>query len=331
MIKAIITTGDPSGIGPEVSVKAVNNLLDEGFEFVPVLVGDISVIARIFKDSGIKRDLNLWQNKIEPGKIYIEDVRAIKEKKFPKCSDNALTGRASFIYLQEGWNMLAQNKGDCLITAPISKKAWELAGIPYSGHTNALSFFSKEKTFMLMVAREIRVLLATVHIPMKEIWQHLTEENLFLSTKITAEFVTKFFGISRCRIAFCGLNPHAGESGVLGVEEKQIIKPVIKKLRRYGFQTSGPYPADSIFKNIIADNNFDLIVSMYHDQALPVLKTLFFEELVNITVNQSGWIRTSPGHGTAFDIAWKNKANILPMKQAIKTAVEMAKKKWTHS
>lgn len=328
MIRALITIGDPAGIGPEISLKAVNDLLESNLNFIPILVGDISVIMKVKEHLMIKRDILPWNFKEDHEKIFFIDVKVIGNKKFPEGKNSTLTGRASFEYLKKAWNLLQNDTGNCLITAPISKTAWNKAGIKFKGHTEVLSYFSKEKTYMLMVAGKLKVLLATVHIPLRKIWHYLTQKELFLSAKTTAEFVSKFFGIKDVRIGFCGINPHAGESGNIGTEEIIIIKPVIEQLKKYGFNASGPYPADTIFRN----PDFDFIVSMYHDQALPVLKSLFFERLVNITVNSSGWIRTSPGHGTAFDIAWKNKADASAMKQAIKTAVRMVKRKiWTHS
>ena len=242
-------------------------------------------------------------------------------------TNHKLTGKASFEYLKTAWDMLQTNNGDCLVTAPISKTAWNIVGITYTGHTEALAEFSGEKTYMLMAAGDLRVLLVTTHVPLKNIWDYLTAEHLFSSTRATINFVSRFFGIKNVRIGFCGLNPHAGESGNIGNEEKTIITPVIEQLQKNGFLASGPFPPDSIFKTAIQDHPFDLIVSLYHDQALVVLKSFFSEKLVNITVNASGWIRTSPGHGTAFDIAWQNRADASSMKEAIKTAVLMAKRK----
>ncbi len=330
MIRALISTGDPAGIGPEVSIKAVSELIEQDFEFIPVLVGDKSVIFKIIECLKIEKQILPWRFQADPGKIFFVDTGIIRTRKFPEGRDDELTGKASFKYFEKAWDMLQKDLGDCIITAPISKKSWNMAGISYSGHTEALSSFSKEKTYMLMAAGKLRVLLATMHIPIKKIWKYLTVESLFLSTRTTAEFITRSFRIKNVRIAFCGFNPHAGESGILGTEEKTIIEPVIVRLNKQGFHASGPYPSDSLFRDVLKDDSYDLIVSMYHDQALPVLKTLFFKKLVNITVNSSGWIRTSPGHGTAFDIAWKNKADASSMKQAIKTAVELTKRKrWT--
>lgn len=328
MIRVFITIGDPSGIGPEVSLKATSKLIDEKFNFIPVLVGDEIVIRKAKEKSGIKKKLFKWDGKIEKsGGIYFVDAGIVKIDNFTLCKDNKISGAASFEYLKIAWVMLKKNLGDCLVTGPISKTAWNLAGISYKGHTDALSGFSGEKTNMLMTAGGLRVLLATTHIPMRDLWKYLTVQYLFSCTKQTANFVKKFFGIENVRIGFCGLNPHAGEAGNLGKEETNIIKPVVEKLKSSRFCVSGPYPADSIFRNALVNNSFDLVVSLYHDQALVVLKTLFFEKLVNITVNPSGWIRTSPGHGTGFDIAWKNRANPSSMEEAIKTAVEMAKRK----
>lgn len=328
MIHALITTGDPAGIGPEISLKAVNDLLENNVNFIPILFGDSSVIMKTKEYLKIKRSILPWKFREEPGKIFFVDVKVIGNKKFPEGKNSILTGRASFEYLKKAWCLLQKNTGDCLVTAPISKTAWNKAGINFKGHTQALSYFSKEKTYMLMVAGKMRVLLATVHIPLKKIWHYLNKKELFLSTKTTVDFVSKFFGIKSVKVGFCGINPHAGESGNIGSEEITIIKPVIEELKKLGIDASGPYPADTIFRN----PEFELIVSMYHDQSLPVLKSIFFEKLVNITVNPSGWIRTSPGHGTAFDIAWKNKADSSAMKQAIKIALRMAKRKrWIHS
>ncbi|MCM8817059.1 MAG: 4-hydroxythreonine-4-phosphate dehydrogenase PdxA [Candidatus Omnitrophica bacterium] len=331
MIRTIITIGDPSGIGPEITIKAIGKLLKKGFDFVPIIVGDIAIITKTISNIKMKMDLSPFDDTQEKGKIKVYNVEIIKNKKFPQGKDNPLAGKASFSYLCEAWRLLCQGKGDCLITAPISKKAWSMAGIPYSGHTEALSSFSQEKTYMLMSAEKLNILLFTTHIPMKEIWQYLTKKNLFLSSITTAEFLARFYGKKDLKIAFCGLNPHAGESGLLGTEEKKIIEPVIAKIEKSGFNASGPYPADSVFRQVFSQNNFYLLISLYHDQLLPTLKTLFFEKLVNITVNKSGWIRTSPGHGTAFDIAGKNIADACPMENAIIKAVEMAnRKKWIH-
>ncbi|MGC8805873.1 MAG: 4-hydroxythreonine-4-phosphate dehydrogenase PdxA, partial [Candidatus Ratteibacteria bacterium] len=322
MIRVLISIGDPAGIGPEISIKAVNEILDEKSDFVPILVGDESVLLEAIKFCP-QRKLIRWNETIDKGSISFIDTKILKHQDFPVGINHKTAGKASFKYLETAWHMLQKNEGDCLVTAPISKTSWNLAGITYTGHTEALAAFSGEQTYMLMIAEALRVLLATTHIPLKNIWNYLSVEHLFLSTRTTANFVSKFFGIKNVRIGFCGLNPHAGESGNIGDEEKIIITPAIEKLIRDGFSVSGPFPADSIFKIAIKEHLFDLIISMYHDQALVVLKSFFSEKLVNVTVNNSGWIRTSPGHGTAFDIAWKNIADASSMKEAIKIALLM--------
>jgi len=326
MTRALITIGDPSGIGPEVALKAIHKLINENIDFVPILIGDETVIKKAKQEFNIRENLSRWGEKAQKDSISFVDAGIIKTDNFQVCKDNKISGKASFEYLRIAWDMLRNNSGDCLVTGPISKTAWALAKIPYKGHTDALSDLSGEETCMLMCAESLRVLLITTHIPMKKIWEYITVNYLFSSTKLTAEFMKKFTGITNVRIGFCGLNPHAGESGNIGTEEIDIIKPAIEKLHNHNFCVSGPYPADSIFKSSLSHNLFDLIVSLYHDQALIILKTMFFEKLINITVNPSGWIRTSPGHGTAFDIAWKNKADPSSMAEAIKTAVEMARK-----
>jgi len=278
MIRVLISIGDPAGIGPEISIKAVNHLLDENFDFVPILVGDESVLLEAIKFCP-ERKLVRRNETIYKDRISFIDTKIIKRPDFPVGINDRITGEASFKYLQTAWHMLQKNDGDCLVTAPISKASWHLAGITYTGHTEALSAFSGEQTYMLMIADTLRVLLATTHIPLKNIWNYLNVEHLFLSTRTTANFVSKFFGIKNIRIGFCGLNPHAGEAGNFGDEEKIIITPAIEKLTRDGFLVSGPFPSDSIFKFAIKDHLFDLIVSLYHDQALVVLKVFFLKNL----------------------------------------------------
>ncbi|MCL5409007.1 MAG: 4-hydroxythreonine-4-phosphate dehydrogenase PdxA [Candidatus Omnitrophica bacterium] len=322
-----ITIGDPSGIGPEVSIKAVLFFLKQTHNFYPVLIGDIAVLKRNLDMIKGKYILEKWNTNIIPHKesIYYLSPGIIKSDKFIIGQDNPLSGTASYEYFKLGWDLLKKNKITGLMTAPISKTAWQMAGINFKGHTDALKTFSGQDVEMLMVAGEIRVLLVSTHVPLKKIWDVISIDRIYNSTIKTVQFLRKVFIIGKENVGMCGLNPHAGESGYLGSEENEILIPAINKLKENGVNIEGPFPSDAIFRKSIQDKHFDLIVALYHDQALIPLKTFFFNKLVNVSANLN-WCRTSPGHGTGYDIAYQNKANPSSTIEAIKLVVKISKK-----
>jgi len=211
---------------------------------------------------------------------------------------------------------------DAIVTGPINKEAWAIAGrAKYPGHTELLAQrLNAKRSAMMFVGDKLRVVLATVHIPLNEIRDKLTIGVVHNAIDLGHEACLKL-GIPRPRIAVCGLNPHAGENGLLGDEEKRLIDPAIDLSLNTGMQVSGPYPADTIFNSAIA-GKFDLVVAMYHDQGLIPVKLLERDLAVNITLGLP-CVRTSPDHGTAFDIAGKGLANPGSMNNAIDLAIRM--------
>jgi 4-hydroxythreonine-4-phosphate dehydrogenase len=211
---------------------------------------------------------------------------------------------------------------DAVVTGPISKLAWQMAGrAQYPGHTELFATRVGAKRFgMLFVSPRLRVMLTTIHLPLMDIRNVLTIGKVFDAIDLGNEAV-KRMGVNRPRVAVCGLNPHAGEGGLLGDEETRIIEPAIRAASEQGIDARGPFPGDTIF-NAAVKGEHDLVVAMYHDQGLIPLKLLDRDRAVNITVGLPV-VRTSPDHGTAFDIAGKNRADPGSMRAAVEAAAEM--------
>jgi 4-hydroxythreonine-4-phosphate dehydrogenase len=212
---------------------------------------------------------------------------------------------------------------DAIVTAPISKTSWDIAGFrKWPGHTELLAEKCKCKNVaMMFVAPQLRVVLATIHEALFAIRDKLTIGCVFNPIDLADRALRKWFGIKKPRIAVCGLNPHAGEEGKFGDEENRIIAPAILMAQEAGIDASGPFPADTVFLKAI-DGRFDCVVAMYHDQGLLPIKLLAWRQAVNVTLGLP-IIRTSPDHGTAFDIAGKNKADPSSMIAAIQLAIDL--------
>ena len=218
-----------------------------------------------------------------------------------------------------------------IVTLPINKKGIEKAGLPFPGHTEFLAHLTGTREFaMCLIGGRIRVVLVTRHVPLKDVSRFIKKREV-LKNIIFANAACKSLGINSPRIAVTGLNPHAGEEGLLGMEEKKEILPAIKEACRRGIKVSGPYPADSLFhharpirRKSFSGAKFDMVVAMYHDQGLIPLKMNYFEKSVNVTLGLP-IIRTSPGHGTAYDIAGKGIAKESSLLEAVKIAARLAK------
>lgn len=215
---------------------------------------------------------------------------------------------------------------DAVVTAPVHKGVINDAQVPFSGHTE---FFADgagiSKVVMMLATPELRVALATTHLPLRDVSDAITQESLLKIMQILADSLHHSFGLKQPRIAVCGLNPHAGESGHLGTEEQTVIEPAIKYMQDKGYDFTGPWPADTIFvKSRLAD--YDAVLAMYHDQGLPVLKHQGFGDAVNITLGLP-FIRTSVDHGTALDLAGTGKASATSLQAAINMAETMSQYK----
>jgi len=308
--KIAITIGDPAGIGPEITLKALSVFPTQEIKFT--IVGDRAVINEIIKMQGVDY---LLEN------IQIIETDIIKSSNFPKNCPSTEGGLASSSYISKAVELALTGRVDALVTAPISKEALKMAGIRWHGHTEMLAELSNTSEYaMMLCGGPLRVILVTIHEAFKNVPSLITKEKI-LKTIILAEKASLMLNIEKPKIAVCALNPHAGEAGLFGVEEQDQIIPAIESAREKSIQVYGPYPADTIFYRAYK-GEFDIIVCMYHDQGLIPLKMIAFESGVNVTVGIP-FIRTSPDHGTAYDIAWKGIANPSSMIEAIKMAINL--------
>ena len=310
-----LTTGEPSGIGPEISVKSVYEIS------TPVcLVGDRSLLDH----ERIRLGLPDW-----PAHVSFEQVDLAHPIVYGRLDS------ANAAYVLKTLEVAALGAMDgrfsAIATAPVQKSIINDAGIPFTGHTEFFADIAHvKKVVMMLVASEktdaLRVALVTTHLPIAKLAQAITDEALDDTIRILHHDLCHHFGIDQPRIAVTGLNPHAGEGGHMGDEEILVIGPAIERAQALGIETSGPYPADTI---IVTDRlkNYDAILCMYHDQGLPVLKHASFGHGVNVTLGLP-FIRTSVDHGTALDIAGKNIANIGSLLTAIKLAQTLAENKY---
>ncbi len=312
-----LTCGDPSGIGPEIALKAWRVL---GAKIPFFWIGD----PRHLPDCEPHIVINAPEDATDAlpnGMPVLPTEFASKAEPGSPARENA----ASVVKVIERAVALTQSgRASAVCTAPISKKVLlDDAGFAFPGHTEFLASLAGVKTSVMMLAsEELRVVPVTIHIPLSDVPRTLTQELLETTLRTTEHAMRSDFGIKAPRIAVAGLNPHAGENGMLGVEDEATIRPICDKLRGEGWKLSGPLPADTMF-HARARDKFDVAVAMYHDQALIPIKTLAFDEGVNTTLGLP-FVRTSPDHGTAFDIAGKDIANPSSLVEALKLADKMA-------
>ena len=308
--------GDPAGIGPEVALKALAApAVSQLANFL--IIGDNSVIDRM------KRALNL---KVD---IPVYDLANVSLKDFSFGRPSPAMGRAAIGYIDKALELLKANEADALVTAPVSKSAVSAAGIAgFKGHTEYLAARTGTREFaMMFVGEKLKVTLATRHIALKRVAQALTVKSVRSAILLTHEYLKKFFRVKRPRIGVAGLNPHAGENSLFGCEEEAIIKPAVRSASKMASGVKGPVPADVIFHEAL-NGKFDAVVSMYHDQGLIPFKTLYFKNGVNLTLGLP-FIRTSPDHGTAFDIAGRFIADPTSMREAIILACRLSRRRAT--
>ena len=233
---------------------------------------------------------------------------------------SVLSGKIACDAIKCAVKMCADKKAKAMVTAPVSKESFKYAGLKYSGHTEFLGALTKTKNFcMMMICDDINSVMVTRHLPISKISSVLTKKDVVSTTKLSADFIKKIVKRNP-KIVICALNPHAGDNGILGNDEKEKIIPAISELKKKGYNICGLYPVDVAWAKFLK-YKYDLIVGMYHDQIMLPLKVLNPQKIVNVTVGLP-FIRTSPGHGTAFDIAGKNGADPASMEQAILYAVK---------
>ena len=297
--------GDPAGIGAEVAAKA---LLKTRFPkgIVPVVIGNRAVWQQVWP-----------AGRPEPLFIHIANKARVQHR--PGMPTSA-SGMDSLLYLEKAVELIKDGRAQALVTAPVSKESISRFIPGFKGHTTYLAdAFGKKNVEMLFVADKIKLVLVTRHIALRDVPGKITSKKLSDVVRATHRFLVEHFKAGNPRIAVLGLNPHAGEGGHIGREEIQSVIPAITKLRSAGMEIYGPFPADTVFEPRNC-RGYDLIVAMYHDQALTVLKSQYFDRLVNLTIGLP-FIRTSPAHGTAFGIAGKGIADEGSMLASLKLAV----------
>ncbi len=322
--KIAVTIGEPGGIGPEVAVKAACSK-DVRSICSPVLIGSRAPVERALKMLELPLRLRSIETPEEsrPAADFLEIIETgpSGEAGFKSGTPTAAGGKASYEYIKLAASLAMEGRMAAVCTAPISKEALGMAGIKYPGHTEMLARLTGTSDFaMMLVGGPLRVLLVTTHAAIKNVPRLIKKEAVAGKIMLAAR-AARMLGIRRPRIAVCGLNPHAGEAGLFGSEEALQIAPAIREARDKGINVQGPVAADALFRKAYA-GQVDIVVAMYHDQGLIPLKMVAFEKGVNVTVGLP-IIRTSPDHGTAYDIAWKGKADPASMIEAMKMALSL--------
>ena len=310
----VFSTGDPHGIGPEVILKALPRFLTSQ-TIHPIIFGDAKYLKELRRDLGLSRDLD-----------QVEVITAAHYDYPPAWGKLEMkAGHFALQCLQCAVEYCRDNSLPLLVTGPINKKATHLSGSAHPGQTEAVaSFFPGSEPVMTFFSDRLRVLLLTVHIPLREVPSALHPDELVRKTEVFIKAL-RWIGIPQPRLALCGLNPHASEEGLFGDEEQTILEPAVRILnKKHGSETvTGPLPADTIFRRALA-NEFDGVIALYHDQALIPLKLVAFESAVNVTLGLP-LLRTSPDHGTAFEIAGLGVADARSMGAAIEWGIRLAK------
>ncbi len=319
-----VTLGDPAGIGGEVALKALSLIAPKSKSNF-VLIGDYRHWVSLAKKFKFRLPL-IWVNDAELGRelkngVAVLDMGGVKKLQWGKIS--AANGAAAVRYICEGARLALEGEVDALVTAPISKEAIHKAGCPYPGHTELLATLSGNPSFaMMMVGGPFKITLQSIHVALKDSLASVKPDLVWEKLELTHKTIRKWFGIKNPRIAIAGVNPHAGENGAFGKEEIKILKPVIAKAQKLGWKVSGPHPPDTLFY-WASKGNYDAILCMYHDQGLIPFKLAAFDSGVNLTLGLP-FIRTSPDHGTAFDIAGKGIAKPSSMVAAIQLAEKLS-------
>ncbi|RLB18870.1 MAG: 4-hydroxythreonine-4-phosphate dehydrogenase PdxA [Deltaproteobacteria bacterium] len=321
-----ITMGDPAGIGPEIILKAL--LRDDIYHACrPIILGDINVLRMVPKKLGtlsfhpIETPSEVTGN---PGLVDIISISNLEKSLFTPGQPTVPGGKAMVDYIKKAVDLNKDGQVSAMVTCPISKELMHKAGYRFDGHTELLAKLTNTRDYVMMMAGEsLRVSLATIHCALKEVPQRLNKGLILKTIRLTYRALKEDFAIKRPHLAVAGLNPHAGEAGLFGLEDKERIKPAVDEARNDGLLVDGPFPADTIFYHAI-NGKFDAVVAMYHDQGLIPVKLLNFSDSVNITLGLP-IIRTSVDHGTAYDIAGKGVANPSSLIAAIKMAAKMVK------
>lgn len=319
--------GDPNGIGPEVTLKSLQR--EDLESSIPIWIGS----QKVFEFYSDKFDIQLPSKKFkannspEPGSVYLFDIDEDSNFEITPGKTSKDAGRLAMQAVDKGIQLCMSEEANALTTAPISKEAIHKAGYGVPGHTEFLAKKTDtDNVVMVLVSENFRVALATIHIPLKDVKQSINKENLQTNLRILYKSLSVDFGIGEPKIGVLGLNPHAGDGGVIGTEEIELITPALDELSEEDILVDGPFAADGYFGSQLY-KIYDATLAMYHDQGLIPFKALSFGNGVNFTAGLP-IIRTSPDHGTAFNIAGKNVADEQSFRAAYQMAAEMAKNRY---
>ncbi len=323
MIKIAVSSGDPAGIGPDICIKAFGQ--KKSYDFIPVIFGDKEIFKARADSLGIDVDIKIYKDKekLSNDSLWIAnqscDVSVKPGKPDPDCANFIIS-----IFRQAVERTLSK-EFEAVVTCPINKEVINKGGIEFTGHTEELAKISNTlSVVMMLVSEKLKVALATTHLPLREIPKKITKDHISETLLIIDRELKSKWKIKNPFIKVLGLNPHAGDGGFIGSEDQEILIPVIEKLNSLGLNITGPHSADTAF--IDKENRIkeDVILAMYHDQGLPVIKTLGFGNIINVTLGLP-FIRTSVDHGTAYDTAGSVDVNETSLVEAAKLAASIAK------
>lgn len=319
-----ITMGDPAGVGPEIVIKALSG--GEGKrDYIPLIIGDYELLSKCANKlrSGIKlTSVETPDQPVDDGSIAVLSLTSLGDVEPGLISKDA--GHASGIYIEKGASLAMDGFIDGIVTAPINKESFNLGGFSYPGHTEFLAHLTSTANYaMMLMGDSLKVILLTIHCPLMEVAGRLSISDTLRIIRLSNESLKKYFGIAEPRLALASLNPHAGEAGLFGREEEDILIPASDKAIKEGIDVTHPLPSDTLFFSAVR-GAYDAVICPYHDQGLIPLKLLHFEDGVNVTLGLP-IVRTSPDHGTAYDIAGKGIASSESIEAAINAAVGMAR------
>lgn len=323
-VNVAISIGDINGIGPEVVLKSLDET--DLSKVTPFVLSNRSVVEYYSKLLQLDLPFHFVESfgEFTERKINVIDSYEDKEPIIQPGKLSKDNGTLAMMAVQKGIDLCLSGQAGALVTAPISKEAINLAGYHVPGHTEYLAKKTGTDQFMMMLVNEgLRVGLVSIHVPLSKVPEMITQASVYTNIAIINRTLMRDFNIQNPKIAVMGLNPHAGDGGIIGNEEIEIIEPAVHKAQSNGMNISGPHPADGFFGNK-KYKNYDGILAMYHDQGLIPFKTISFGAGINFTAGLP-IIRTSPDHGTAFDIAGKNQADPSSFTAAFELAVELAR------
>ena len=326
MTKIAVSSGDPAGIGPDICIKAFGN--KKILSYKPIVFGNIDLFVERAKQ--INQEINIREYKGEEEDSISNDFLWMVDKPIGVDISSSKPNPKSAEYIinifEESVNKTISKEFDAIVTCPINKEIINEGGIPFTGHTEELAKLGKtNKVVMMLANQKIKVALASTHIPLNEVSDFINKGHIEEVVEIIHTSLRDYWNTSDPLIKVLGINPHAGDGGYIGKEEKEVISPALQNLKEKGIHTIGPISADTAFIEKDGTKKADAFLAMFHDQGLPVIKTMGFGETVNITLGLP-FIRTSVDHGTAYDKAGLGSADESSLIAAMEMAFSMSKK-----